>query len=505
MNITKDILNREEYIWIKWFFVVAIIGTIHLLTLSISPTIWQDEVQIIDYGRVFLDPHTDWSVSWLTKSSSPSYSLSYLGCFLQEIAYQFTHSPVGPRLTSLAGAILAATICLAWLLSRNTPKSVAFLASLVFLLDPVLVSSYRGARVDAWAMALCFCSCWLLRKSHKVSKSNYHKLKLSATLSGTLIGVSLFIWPSSVILIPLVILEILDLAKFRKKISENRFNGIGLIICFFLGVVFTCILLSIPILDNINFILSNLFKITKADSALTNKGNTFNIDLLRVALLLSPFILPLTLISLFFVRNNLLRLVVVCVFIFAFATRPYSQRLIYLLPYFMIVVSELSKTNILYNLNQSLRRCIRPILLILLIWSAIISLGYRSIVALSQTQGRSPQFLEQTAFDAIGPGPYKVVAPYSFYYAGRSLGWKIRYPAPYLSSLKDEKLLSETEFFIVPENAEHELHSDLTSAGLKYQKVIGEDIENEQKKLFFGGKPFGEYILYSRDTDLTDN
>jgi hypothetical protein len=505
MSIINTMLGKKNYIWTIWTLVISIIFFIHLITLTISPTIWQDEVQIIDYGRVFLNPNTDWSVSWLTQSDSPSYSLSYLGCLLQETVYRLTHSPFGPRLASLVGAILAATISLGWLLSRKTPKLIAFLTSLVFFIDPVFVSSYRGARVDSWAMAFCLASCWLLRNSHKTIENNHRKSGLIIIVSGSLAGISLFIWPSSIILIPLVFLEVFDLTKCQKKEAIDRFNLIKLTIYFLLGISLACVFLSIPILDNIEFILSNLFKITKSDSALTNQGNTFNLYLLKVALLLNPFVLPITLIGVFFVRSSLLKVVVLFVFAFALATRPYSQRLIYLLPYFMVVVSNLSISNSTYDLNQSLRRYIKPILILLLAWSIVISMGYRSMIALSQVQGREPHLIEQMARDSIGPGSYKVVAPYTFYYAGRSLGWKIRYPAPYLSTLMDTKLLSEVDFFIVDRDSENKLHGDLNSAGFKKQKTVGGSIQGEQNKLFFGGKPFGEYAVYSRDIDSIEN
>ena len=93
--------------------------TVHLITIRISPVIWQDEVQIVDYGRVFLEPGTPWSVSF-TPEGGPLGRVSYIGSLGQELAYRATgRSMAGPRVLSFLGALLAAYAAFRWLSLRN--------------------------------------------------------------------------------------------------------------------------------------------------------------------------------------------------------------------------------------------------------------------------------------------------------------------------------------------------------------------------------------------------
>ncbi|MFZ2097168.1 MAG: hypothetical protein WAV05_11080, partial [Anaerolineales bacterium] len=188
--------------WIKWSLAITVIALIHSFTLTISPTVWPDEVDIIDYGRVALQPNTEWSINW-QEEDRPRLMLSYLGPILQEWAFQFSgESLVGPRAISLIGALAAATIAVGWLRSRGTSAFKAGLLGLIFLLDPLFTQSYRGARVDGWAMALGLGACWVLsRTSWRIQNGRtYHGMVL---LAGALDLLAFFVWPSAVMLFPL--------------------------------------------------------------------------------------------------------------------------------------------------------------------------------------------------------------------------------------------------------------------------------------------------------------
>src|ERR1035438_7016965 len=91
-------LDPRQHPWRLFSSAVAVALTVHFATLSISPTIWQDEVQIIDFGRTSAfggDP--SWSVNWRS-SNRPAIAISYLGPLLEESMFRFTaFSPVGPR------------------------------------------------------------------------------------------------------------------------------------------------------------------------------------------------------------------------------------------------------------------------------------------------------------------------------------------------------------------------------------------------------------------------
>ena len=95
-------------VWIFWLMAGVFIVLIQLATLKLYPVILQDGVQILDFGRVFLDPSTTWSTGWLVHESRPMLPVSYLGGAIQELAYAATApSIMGVRVLSVISALLA--------------------------------------------------------------------------------------------------------------------------------------------------------------------------------------------------------------------------------------------------------------------------------------------------------------------------------------------------------------------------------------------------------------
>lgn len=136
-NVSNNLRNN---FWLLWFLILTIVFLIHCLTLTVSPPIWQDEVQIIEYGRIFLQPITDWSVNWDLLNARPFFFLFYLGCLLQEWAFKAANfSIAGSRIFTLIGASVAATTTMGWLLYRQVPRKIAALLGLALLLDPYYI------------------------------------------------------------------------------------------------------------------------------------------------------------------------------------------------------------------------------------------------------------------------------------------------------------------------------------------------------------------------------
>src|ERR1044071_8427894 len=87
--IDSKLSNRK--LWLYWIVIVSTIFLIHLLTFTISPTLWVDEAQIIEHGRLTLfEPHGAWSVNWWSTPNRPVLLWSYLGPALQEMAFRLT-------------------------------------------------------------------------------------------------------------------------------------------------------------------------------------------------------------------------------------------------------------------------------------------------------------------------------------------------------------------------------------------------------------------------------
>jgi hypothetical protein len=144
--------------------VVVLTCLAHSLTLTRSPPAWQDEVQIIDYGRTIL-PGSDRShgVNWIDRHR-PIELLNCIGPLIQETACRLSSTTMlGPRVAALLGAAAAAAVLRGWLVAAGVSPWIASTGGLAFLWDPLFASSYRGARVDSWCMAAILASLWCIR------------------------------------------------------------------------------------------------------------------------------------------------------------------------------------------------------------------------------------------------------------------------------------------------------------------------------------------------------
>lgn len=70
------------------FAAFLIATTIHVSTITISPTVWSDEVQQVDFGRLIYEPDSEWSVKWSPVISSPVKAWSYIGPVIHESAFR---------------------------------------------------------------------------------------------------------------------------------------------------------------------------------------------------------------------------------------------------------------------------------------------------------------------------------------------------------------------------------------------------------------------------------
>ena len=132
-----------------FFGAVALLSCLaQLPTATISPPAWQDEVQIIDYGRTVI-PGSDLSFgTTLTRVGRVVRPLEYVGCLIQEAAYRIASgSMIGPRVAALAGALCAAIALWAWLKEAGVEQWIAGALGCAFLWDPIFAQSYRGAQI----------------------------------------------------------------------------------------------------------------------------------------------------------------------------------------------------------------------------------------------------------------------------------------------------------------------------------------------------------------------
>lgn len=522
-------------LWWLWLCVAIIIFLIQAYAVGSLPSIQQDEAQITDYGRLALDPYSDWSINWLLKDGKPLLLWSYLGPLLAEVGYRVIGAEgVGPRIVALFGGLVAATMALGWLTSRKVPLVAASLLSLAFLMDPLFVLSQRLARVDSWVIASCLASCWMLRIA--VTKQKTYPWVMVA---GGVAVTSLFIWPSALFLFPLISLELLHLIWLKRVIENNWRKTLLLGFTFVGGGVFFLVILLIPIWKNLFLFWEDVAKMitlnTKSSTSSQEKlFALFDLQhwLKLIKVLVKTFtpIFPMVaLLSLFYRQKKELVFVVLLTLVLMFATLVYEFRVLYLLPYFMVMSGTIF-TKIHEGAVKSFKINLGiATLFALIFWSAGISLFVRSYLAV-QENGQTRTSLYQAARMSIGPGKHKVFLAFTYemYFSGRSLGWELY--TPYLLFSYDKQgnwkrehdfyprdrfveLLTKMDYAIFPLSMVNEdISVQLDQGGLQrlgVLKVGYRDKKTNQLKLndhkwnmfmwfLLGKRDYGPYLLYGR-------
>lgn len=415
-----------QRLWLFWFTICIAVVATQIQTLTLSPVVWQDEAQIVDYGRVCLGSgDQDWSVTW-NVDGRPEVILNYMGCLLQDAACRLTNiSLVGPRLASILGAVFAASMLLAWLVSRGLSKVLAIIMSTVLFLDPIFAQSYKGARVDCWAFGLIFAANSLMWTAASCNKWGMRSNFFSA-FAGVAVALAGLFWASALLLTPLFLHEIF--AAFRTR-AEGVGRGVIIRnagIAFAAGVITFAIGLA-PIFDIVGEAISSLINGVGRVSQHKAPPVVLGAKLATIVenYQMSPCILLGGLLCLTARGNRALAAAAFSALIGVCLTSPYIHRSLYLLPYFILSVAvwtncriySRDRTKLHYGFAFGLAG-------VLLLWASCMTLVARTWVALINRDVRDPGRIHAIAESALGEGAFKVYSDCDeFYYAGRRLGW----------------------------------------------------------------------------------
>lgn len=430
-----SVFCKKNSFWWLWLFAITAIAIIYIAGMDVAPYLDEDEFMIVDLGRIILHPKTGWSITWLIDKNEPAYVFFYIGPVINEFGYQI-FGEYGPRVLGIVGALMASTAMLLWLISRNTPNYVAFFLSLIFLLDPIFVQSYTLGRVDGWAMTFSLLACWFLRRgiNHK------EKIKKKVILASVFTVIAVFVWPSSVFLIPLILGELYYLGKKQGGRFNNSKSSFRFFFLFGLAGLFSVIILLIPILPQVYSFFTNIvdglmLNVFRGLSIGEHSNGYFSLnpllELLR-SLKFTPVISVLFLIGVLIKRDWILILGTFTALVLLFMTLVYLHRVQYLLPYFVATVAGVYVPDFKQDKIKFL-----PYLklyggIFMTLWVVSISIVARSYLVLNNVDERDRNLVVQAAEKMIGPGEYNVYlsAP-EFYLSGRALGWNMfrRYAA----------------------------------------------------------------------------
>jgi hypothetical protein len=422
-----------------WLMFLIAVSAVHVSTLTISPTIWQDEVQMIEFGRtVVFERGTQWSFHSLERGGTvPLYG--FVGPMLQEATIQiFGPAPVWPRAMTLLGACLGASCLVAWLHIRGLRKWWALGLGACFLLDPLFVSGYRGARADCWAFAALFASCWCLRRA-VVGEPYWFGI-----LSGALCVGGCFVWPTAIISMLVVPLEgwfatqSVVGPQARRIVSRALYGFLlGATAVGLLGL-FTIVQLEPRFAYVIGFMTRS-----RLDPA-----NVTAIAVLKAAfasVTMSPFFWATTFLAAFLCRPfALVPLGLACALVVLSGT-VYVHRVVYIMPGAILVIAEALRGE-----RRRAPNLLRAALAVTVVWGVALSLVVRPVMALSSANARDPGLILAFAKRTVGDGPRKVyVEPWEFYYAGRQLHWAMFHVFPGEADRNRKLLASTAEYTIV--------------------------------------------------------
>lgn len=393
-----------------WLICSVVVFLISLITIELTPIGWQDEVQIVEYGRLVSENTVEgWGMNLDNDQQIPSTSIlgSYGSYFA---AKSFNYRLFGHRLYSLIGALLCSFFMLLLGLRLKTPASIAILVSLILLLDPLLVQGYRGGRIDVWAISFVLIAMYsFFPTSGKLSKYRY-------IFSGALLGLSVFFWISAILLFPLVIWFF-----FRTKANEDPLlksifqNLIGFFACVILIIAFNYSFLKDALIS---------FAYVPSNYGLDVPMSTY---IYRYVILFGS---SLRFSNLFFV-TGLISIVLFrdIKFYFAFAlflfgvifSGLYEHRIVYYVPYMCVSFLFLFEKVQTANPNRLMK--LTHTIFVIFVFHLTISLVLRNTQALLQYKQRSSGNYS-IYFSAIGieKGDYVLTDSWRSYFPLRQIG-----------------------------------------------------------------------------------
>lgn len=483
-----------KQVWLVWLLAILMSVSVYSLTLTLTKHIWQDEVQILELGRALM-PGADQShgMYWDLDAHRPAKPLNYLGPAFQESFYRLLAPAIsGARISSLIGAICASAALLAWLLSRGISCWIALACSLLFFWDPLFVEGYRGARIDSWTMALMLLALWIVSKGRKrpLARSGFARWEIFA---GICVAIAGLFWVSAIILVPLLMYEVLRSDAERPDVP----GGVRLASLVWLGFfsVAAIFVLLLPVAPMVVELMAGTFGLAGERASGGVEIGAFAAPYVR-----SPWLPMFAIAALFYARQWALALAFVTAVVGVLLTGAYVHRNTYLLPYMLLAIAIGGSKLWSFGLARGKTLAVAVLLafLAMLAWSAGLSLGARTLVALKEKKFRDSASLESMLRVNLPSGPLKVyVGPYELYYAVRSLGYKFYNTGQREDWLqpKQQALLSQMDVLILRADDPFAPPKNLIKSLGFSSQLVSTGLGPAQKQ-----ENYGEYIVYKRAT-----
>lgn len=466
-----------------WAVLSLLTILVSLTTLRLSPPAWQDEVQILDYGRILL-PGSDRSsaMSW-SDNDRPILPLNYPSCVASELAFRVAgHDMAGPRLLGLLGAIAASGAMLWYLRTRGITAWIALTVSIAFLWDPMFAPGYRGARFDGWAMAAMLGACGAIRRG-----ADRERTFRGQVLPGALVGTAGAVWVSSIILLPLVVVEVLDTRDRNSRPvaavvgTLARLFSVGFWALVAISLIFLPYAgsLSVMLQDTLGYARERTDSSYDLAAAISNTVSTF---------VGTPVLAIAALLAIGWRRQWALAAALLVGLLLVLATGPYLHRNVYLEPYLLIALS-IGAQCAWSSGRAGLRRIAAVGIVLLCGWAALMTLGARNANAFLDRAGRDPDRPLVELRERLGEGPRRAyLSAWRAYYAARSMGWSYLRPFS-LSTDTARVLLSRCEVAIIDPRDPQEVATPAVLAEAGFRPLEDPDVGADRLFVIYVREP----------------
>ena len=450
----------------------AVFG-IHLTTVVDYPAAWFDEIEILEMGRFSIfDQFPQWSVNLFPGTDGtlhpPAPMFHYLAGFIQEALYRLTESFVPSRIFFLFSLPVTSLLLFKWLLTKSIPQTAAFLTALFFLLDPNATICAHWYRPDLWTMSCALGAMTLLAKTRG---NTTWKRPTACLLAGILTATMLFLWITSMLLLPLIGWEAILSSRPCPQNPRNPChswarNAIRDAIPFAAGALLTTALLLIPLYSYIPAIIAQYTEHSElgGTAGLSDDLAKRIVDFIKIAIR-SPFIWPASILGLLLgKRHSLHILMFIGLCALMLATRVYHLRMVQLMP-FLFLFAAIALTRV-----PSLTGRFFQVTLTLVICGALACYFGLSVLALNYAALPEDNTFDtftrklHTALPTKSPRVYLYDMEHELYYSARALGWKMFSYAPRSLILEPDKtahLLDSLDAVIITSAAEQPTPDEL--------------------------------------------
>ena len=427
LKIKEIIVVRPYAVLVTATFLVC---CIHLLTVREYPSAWFDEIEILEMGRFSMfDVKPDWSVNLLPMSdgslSSPYPYFHYLAGAVLESLYRLTGGFVCGRIFMFLSLPFCTFALLAYLRNKGIKPLVACVVAGMFLVDPNLTICARWYRPDLWCMTMIFFALTLIMRS----RASQHPTLLLFT-SGMLAVTSLFFWITSLLLLPLVLVEF---CRVHRESGDDHppIRALPRFATVCLGGIVAAIIFLMPISQYIPEIISQYLSVseirtiaTATDAPLSAALGRLH-DFAKIACR-SPFTWFTAIVGVFLSRQHLSHAILFAgLSLFIVSTRVYHLRMVYLVPY-LFFFTAVAAERLVQPGNRLVASLSKTYLACALICGTVLSVGALNFAAWPEMNTLLSLEEKLKAIKlAKAPNVYLYDFEHEFYYAGRQLGWRM--------------------------------------------------------------------------------